>query len=103
LANKTDLTPENVKEYLAKTNEWSDSTKSLCVIVYGSFMKYLGLSWQPPHYKAAEKLPIIPTEADIDQLILGSGRKVSTFLQFLKETGVRSRGSREAKMERRRL
>ncbi|MEM2971480.1 MAG: tyrosine-type recombinase/integrase [Candidatus Bathyarchaeia archaeon] len=90
LANKTDLTPENVKEYLAKTNEWSDSTKSLCVIIYGSFLKYVGLSWQPPHYKAAEKLPNIPTEADIDQLISGSGRKLSAFLQFLKETGVRS-------------
>jgi integrase/recombinase XerD len=90
LANKTDLTPENVKEYLAKTSQWSDSTKSLCVIVYGSFLKYMGLSWQPPHYKAAEKMPNIPTEADIDQLISGSGRKLSTFLQFLKETGVRS-------------
>jgi len=90
LANKTDLTPENVKEYLAKTSEWSDSTKSLCVIIYGSFLKYIGLSWQPPHYKAAEKMPNIPTEADIDQLISGSGRKLSTFLQFLKETGVRS-------------
>ncbi|MDI6848033.1 MAG: hypothetical protein QMD23_07935, partial [Candidatus Bathyarchaeia archaeon] len=89
LANKTDLTPENVKEYLAKTNEWSDSTKSLCVIIYGSFLKYIGLSWQPPQYKAAEELPLIPTEADIDQLISGSGKKLSTFLQFLKETGVR--------------
>ncbi|MEM2888033.1 MAG: tyrosine-type recombinase/integrase [Candidatus Bathyarchaeia archaeon] len=89
LANKTDLTPENVKEYLAKNSEWSDSTKSLCVIIYGSFLKYIGLSWQPPRYRAAEKLPLIPTEADIDQLISGSGRKLSTFLLFLKETGVR--------------
>jgi len=89
LANETDLTPENVKEYLAKTNEWSDSTKSLCVIVYGSFLKFLGFSWQPPRYKPIEKMPYVPTEADIDQLISGSGRKLSTFLQFLKETGVR--------------
>ena len=89
LANETDLTPENVKEYLAKTNEWCDSTKSLCVIVYGSFLKFLGFSWQPPKYKPIEKMPYVPTEADIDQLISGSGRKLSTFLQFLKETGVR--------------
>lgn len=89
LANNTNLAPENVKEYLAKTNEWCDSTKSLCVIVYGSFLKFIGLSWQPPKYKPAEKIPYVPTEADIDQLISGSGRKLSTFLQFLKETGVR--------------
>jgi integrase len=35
-------------------------------------------------------VPFVPTEADIDQLISGSGRVLSTFLQFLKETGARS-------------
>jgi integrase len=37
-----------------------------------------------------DKAPFVPTEADIDQLISGSGRILSTFLQFLKETGTRS-------------
>ena len=90
LARYTDLTPEGVKEYLAKSDEWSDSTKSLSVIVYSSFLKFIGLSWHPPKYKPAEKMPYVPTEADIDQLIAGSGRILSTFLQFLKETGARS-------------
>ncbi|MEM3752902.1 MAG: site-specific integrase [Candidatus Bathyarchaeia archaeon] len=90
LARYTDLTPEGVKEYLAKSNEWSDSTKSLAVVVYSSFLKFTGLSWHPPKYKPAEKMPYVPTEADIDQLIAGSGRILSTFLQFLKETGARS-------------
>lgn len=59
------------------------------MVIYGRFLKFLGLSWEPPRYKPAEKVPFIPTEADIDQLIAGCGRKLSTFLQFLKETGVR--------------
>jgi integrase/ribosomal protein S27AE len=89
LAANTDLAPENVKEYLAKTNGWSDSSKSLCVVIYTAFLKFMNLSWQAPKYKPAEKVPFMPTEADIDQLIAGSGRILSTFLQFLKETGAR--------------
>jgi integrase len=90
LAKHTDLMPESVKEYLSRTKDWNDATKSLSVIVYGSFLKFIGLHWQPPKYKPIEKAPYIPTEADIDQLIAGSGRILSTFLQFLKETGARS-------------
>jgi integrase/recombinase XerD len=89
LAANTDLTPESVKEYLAKTSEWSDSSKSLCVVIYTTFLKFMGASWEPPKYKPAERMPFIPTEADIDQLIAGCGRKLSIFLQLLKETGAR--------------
>jgi len=37
-----------------------------------------------------EKLPFIPTEAELDALISGCGPKTSTFLQLLKETGARA-------------
>jgi len=70
--------------------EWNDATKALSVIVFGSFLKFNNQSWQPPRYRPAEKIPYVPTEADIDQLIAGSGRILATFLQFLKETGARS-------------
>jgi integrase len=90
LAKNTELTPESVKEYLAKTTEWNDATKAMTVIVYGSFLKFNNITWQPPKYRPVDKSPYIPTEAEIDQLISGSGRVLSTFLQFLKETGARS-------------
>lgn len=44
LAKNTDLTPEAVKEYLAKDKEWNDATKAMAVIVYGSFLKFNNLS-----------------------------------------------------------
>jgi integrase len=90
LAKNTDLTPESVKAYLAKDKEWTDATKGMTVIVYGSFLKFNNLSWKPPRYKPTDKVPFVPAEADIDQLISGSGRILATFLQFLKETGARS-------------
>lgn len=45
--------------------------------------------WDPPRYKRLDKLPFIPTEVEIDQLIFGCSQKVSVFLQLLKETAIR--------------
>jgi integrase len=49
----------------------------------------LGGQWAPPKYKPIRKLPFIPTEQEIDQLIAACNKKTSTFLQLLKETGAR--------------
>jgi len=49
----------------------------------------LGKSWSPPKYKAVWKIPFIPTEQELDQLIAGCNRKTAAFLQLLKETGAR--------------
>lgn len=54
------------------------------------FYKWKGLQFQKPRYKRVNKLPFIPTETEIDQLIGGVGRKTAAYLQLLKETGVRA-------------
>jgi len=48
-----------------------------------------GGKWEPPRYKRVRKLPFIPTDAEIDQLIAECGPKTATLLQLLKETGMR--------------
>jgi integrase/recombinase XerD len=48
-----------------------------------------GKTWEPPRYQSVKKLPFIPTEDEINSLIAGCNRKTSTFLQLLKETGMR--------------
>ncbi len=80
--------PESVKEAIARSpagNSW----KYLAVSIYNVFLKMLGETWEPPVYKAARKLPFIPTEEEIDALIAGSGKKTAALLQTLKETGMR--------------
>ena len=49
----------------------------------------MGFSWNPPKYRPVEKLPFIPTEKEVDDLIAASNKKVATFLLLLKETGAR--------------
>ena len=47
------------------------------------------LKLNPPIINRLRKLPFIPTENELDQLIGGCNGRMSTFLQLLKETGVR--------------
>lgn len=79
---------ESVKKVLA-TNELAPNTKALIVTTYTSFLKSLDLSWKPPKYRYQQKIPFIPLESEINDLIAGCGKKISTTLQLLKETGMR--------------
>ncbi len=81
--------PESIKETIAKQLKWSVKTKEIAVETYSCFLKMQGKAWSPPKYKAVRKLPFIPTEAEINSLIAGCNRKTATFLQLLKETGMR--------------
>jgi integrase len=83
------LNPESVKETLAILEHWNVKTKKIAVETYSLFLKMQGLSWKPPRYKSVKKLPFIPTEREINELIAGCNKKTATFLQLLKETGMR--------------
>jgi len=84
------LDPESVKETMAKQSTWGLKTKELAVEAYSCFLKMSGGKWQPPKYKPVRTLPFIPTEREIDELIASCNAKTATFLQLLKETGMRS-------------
>ncbi len=80
--------PESVKEVIARMKV-SNRTKGILVDSYNSFLSFLGGKWEKPKYIYAQRLPFIPLETDIDQLIAGCSKKVGVFLQLLKETGAR--------------
>jgi integrase/transcription elongation factor Elf1 len=83
------LDPESVKDYLAKSNK-SNGWKALAVAVYTAYLKMHRGTWEPPSYRAKRRLPFIPFEREIDDLIVGCGRRTGAFLQLLKETGMRA-------------
>ncbi len=88
LCNITD--PEEVKTTLSQM-KWRNISKKQFVSTYTEFLKTLNpkVTWEKPRYKPEERLPFIPTEAEIDQLIASCGERTSTLLQTLKETGMR--------------
>jgi integrase len=82
------LDPEAIKEFLAKA-PMSETSKHNYVTVLATFYDYLGISWLPPRYNVTNKIPLIPTEQELDLLIANTSKTLSALLQLLKETGMR--------------
>ena len=81
--------PESVKSYLARLDA-TEARKEALVIRLNRFYRWKEIGWTPPRYRRVEKLPFIPLETEVDQLIAGfRSRTITCFLQLLKETGVR--------------
>ncbi len=80
---------EAVKTYLS-TLDWSLGTKEIASNVLENFYKLQNIPFSKPRYRRVDKLPFLPNEGEIDQLIGGCSKRVGSFLQFLKETGARA-------------
>jgi integrase len=80
---------ESVKETIANQS-WCPGRRENAVDAYTNFLLLHGMSWDPPKYQRIQKIPFIPLEKEIDDLIAGTGRKTAAFLQLLKETGMRA-------------
>jgi integrase len=68
----------------------SESRKAKVTQDLARFYAYMHLAFDKPNYRRLEKLPFVPLEVEVDQLISGVSRKIATFLQLIKETGVRA-------------
>jgi integrase len=82
--------PESVKETIANQESWCPGRKENAVDAYTNFLLMHNHTWNPPIYRRIEKIPFIPMEKEIDDLIAGCGKKTATFLQLLKETAIRA-------------
>jgi len=81
--------PESVKRTIALQESWGNSRKSNAVKAYDLFLKMLGMTWEKPRYKPIRRIPFIPSEREIDELIAGCSKQMAAFLQVLKETAAR--------------
>jgi len=89
VAKRTNLLePETVKAFLASA-ETSESRKRKLVEDLARFYKFKSIPFDRPRYRKIDRVPFIPLETEVEQLISGMSKKSSTFLQLLKETGMR--------------
>ena len=82
------LTPKAVKQFIADQN-WSNGHKQVVVQAYNSFTQMMHIQWNPPRYRHIKSLPFLPTAHEINALITGTSKRISTSLLLLKETGMR--------------
>lgn len=62
--------PEAVKGYIANQSRWSNAYKQGMAYAYNSYVQVNGLGWNLPHLRIEDRLPKIPTEDKINQLIV---------------------------------
>jgi integrase len=82
--------PETVKEVLAKEQRWGSNRRRNIINAYTLFLKMHGKTWEKPKCQVTRKIPFIPMESEIDELIAGCPATVATFLQLIRETAMRS-------------
>lgn len=85
------LNPDHVKGIVALKEDWTQGTKRNIINSYKNFATCFDIQLpEMPRYKPQQKLPFIPSESELDQLIACAGPKLQPFLQTLKESGARS-------------
>jgi integrase len=67
----------------------SESRKEKLATDLQRFYQFKGIPFVPPRYRRVQRLPFIPLESEVDAVISGCGKKTATFLQLMKETGIR--------------
>ena len=81
--------PNAVQSHIAKQN-WCPGRRANLIYAYALFAKHDGLKFSIPRITLPQKLPFIPKEREIDDLIAATSKYIATFLQLCKETGARS-------------
>jgi len=80
---------EKVEKFIDSAS-WSNGRKQNVAYAYRDWCDWKGFIYEPKKYRRIKKIPSVPLERDIDQLIGGfANSKYGAFLQLLKETGFR--------------
>jgi integrase len=79
---------EETERYILNA-EMTNGHRNNLQYAYMDWCRSQGFTYQPRRFKREEKLPYVPTEAELDILISGCGGRVRVFLQLLKESAFR--------------
>jgi len=82
------LNPEAVKMHLASATVSVGRKEKICQDL-ARFYKFKQMPFEMPRYHRIDSLPFVPQEKEVDELISACGKKTATFLQLLRETGIR--------------
>jgi len=81
--------PEAVKGFIANQTGWSNAYKQGVAYAYNSYAEVNGLRWSLPHFRVEDRLPKIPTEEKINQVIVRARGKYVLVFSVLRDTGMR--------------
>jgi integrase len=80
---------DSVRRFIAGSS-LGNNYKGLMEFTYFDFCQFNGFNYKPTKYPKEQKIPYVPLEKDIDELIVGfKGSKYMPLIQLLKESGFR--------------
>ena len=80
--------PDSVKDVIAK-QKWSCNRHRNVINAYDLFAKLNKITWEKPRINIIQKIPYIPPDRDVYDLIADAPKKLSYFLLLLAETAMR--------------
>jgi len=81
--------PEAVKGFIAGQSNWSNAYRQGVAYAYNSYVLANGLQWTLPRFRIEDRLPRIPTEERINQVIVRARGKYVLVFSILQDTGMR--------------
>jgi len=82
-----------VEDTIREETAWKNGYKNRVVYAYADWLRFHGFEYEPKPYYVGSKLPYVPLEKDIDQLIGGftgsKAKRYAAMLQLAKESGWR--------------
>jgi integrase len=81
--------PESTKQALAKSTMAKNAKRS-CAAMLNVWFEFNEIKWKRPRYTRENKIPHIPTEKTLTELIAALGKKTAAYCQILLETGARA-------------
>jgi hypothetical protein len=70
--------PENIKSILAGLDRAQNAKRSYAATL-NAWFDFIGVKWRRPKYRRVKKIPYIPTEKLLDELISALGKKTSCY------------------------
>jgi len=90
LRRRVNLWDKNAVQIHIDQFDWTNGRREHVSLAYHNWCESKGFEYKPKKYHREIKLPYIPSEKEIDQLIGGfSNSKYGPFIQLLKETAFR--------------
>jgi integrase len=80
--------PNEVKAFIANYDRKGGYKRNL-VAAYGHYVKQFGLTWTKPIYHQSVKMPRIPQESQIENIMASASQKTATAIAMSKDTGLR--------------
>ena len=70
--------------------DWALGTKEIACNILANYYHFLAIPFSKPQHRRVDKVPFLPTEQEIDQLIAACSKRVGSYIQTVKKTGARA-------------